>query len=168
LNKPQLVTVLTIAVILGAVGYLALTTQIKQNEDRAALVDHRHVRLFIIDNGQNVTIPANIGFSSALWQNRTLDAYGIRGYAPLHTHGEDGVIHVEAREVRNWTLGDFIEIWGSDFPTGSLVFTDNAGEPHTEANIVDYRSHVLKDLETITVHYPEYYGPALPEDNLLP
>src|SRR2546426_10179788 len=56
---------------------------------------HIHPVLRITINGQPVTIPANIGIDSALWNDHSLDADGMMsGMAPLHTHDTSGTIHV--------------------------------------------------------------------------
>src|SRR6266566_3501100 len=33
----------------------------------------------------------------------------------LHTHSNDGVIHIEAPSGRSFTLGNFLDIWGKRF-----------------------------------------------------
>ncbi|MDP9018830.1 MAG: hypothetical protein M3N19_10970, partial [Candidatus Eremiobacteraeota bacterium] len=42
----------------------------------------------------------------------------------LHTHqGGDGIIHVEAPEIANYTLGNFFHIWGMSLsPRGVATF----------------------------------------------
>lgn len=60
---------------------------------------HQHIDLSI--NGQPVTIPAGIGINH------------IEGFiSPLHTHDTGGVIHVESNVVRDFTLGQFFDVWG--------------------------------------------------------
>ena len=63
--------------------------------------------------------------------------------APLHTHTNDGIIHVESNVKRDYTLGEFFDIWGIDLKGKTVNATSN-GEP-----ITDYRAHVLKDDESI-------------------
>lgn len=65
---------------------------------------HIHQHLDIIVNGTAVTVPADIGINRA--------ALFI---SPIHTHDESGVIHVESDEFRDYTLGDFFDIWGVRF-----------------------------------------------------
>ena len=59
---------------------------------------HQHLDLFV--NGERVTVPANIGIAPGV------------GIAILHTHDSSGVIHVESPERRDFTLGDFFDVWG--------------------------------------------------------
>jgi hypothetical protein len=64
-----------------------------------ALHIHQHIDLIL--NGAQVAVPADIGIN-----------YAARFISPIHTHDETGVIHVESDEVRDFTLGEFFDIWG--------------------------------------------------------
>lgn len=65
----------------------------------AGETQHVHANLRIFVRGQPVTVPVDIG----------LDADTP---ASLHTHEEDGTIHVESADVRDFTLGEFFDVWG--------------------------------------------------------
>jgi hypothetical protein len=73
---------------------------------------HQHLDLFV--DGRPVTVPALIGIDPSV------------GFAPLHTHGTSGVIHVESPTVRSYTLGQFFAVWGVRF-TPSCLGGDCAG-----------------------------------------
>jgi len=62
---------------------------------------HIHQHLLILDHGDSVPVPYNVGRPSS---NQCL--YW------LHTHTPDGVIHIESPANRTFTLGDFFAIWG--------------------------------------------------------
>jgi hypothetical protein len=62
---------------------------------------HIHQHLVILDRGQAVAIPPNVGQVPA---KRCL--YWV------HTHTPDGIIHIEAPKDEAFTLGDFFAIWG--------------------------------------------------------
>lgn len=64
-----------------------------------ALHTHQHLDLFI--NGAPATVPANIGVNES-----------ERFISPLHTHDQTGIIHVESDEIRDFTLGQFFDVWG--------------------------------------------------------
>jgi len=72
---------------------------------------HWHPVLTITMNGSPVTVPAQIGIDQSLWKDHSLDQYGI-GMSPLHTHDTSGTIHVESNTVRDFTLHEFLAIWG--------------------------------------------------------
>jgi hypothetical protein len=63
------------------------------------LVLHIHAHLDLFENGHYVTVPAQIGIhdnTCLYW---------------LHTHSADGVIHIESPSPKEFTLGQFIDIW---------------------------------------------------------
>jgi hypothetical protein len=60
---------------------------------------HDHLDLFV--NGRHVAVPAGIGIG-----------LGGRLFSPLHTHDATGIIHVESPDVRPFTLGEFLGVWG--------------------------------------------------------
>ena len=62
---------------------------------------HIHPHLTIFDHGNPVTIPEDVGRPVA----------GTCLYW-LHTHTPDGIIHVESPSAREFTLGEFFDIWG--------------------------------------------------------
>ena len=71
-------------------------------------VMHIHPYLRIIINGQNITIPADIGING----NSCLE--------PVHTHDTSGIIHIESPDsTTQYTLGEFFQIWNSS--KGSIV-----------------------------------------------
>jgi hypothetical protein len=63
-------------------------------------VIHIHQHLDVYVGGHRVTVPAGVGIDAAV------------GFAPLHTHDDSGVIHVESPTVRTYTLGEFFAVWG--------------------------------------------------------
>ncbi len=78
---------------------------------------HIHPTLSITVNGQPLTIPGSIGISST--STGTI-------VASIHTHGANGVIHVESREPK--TLGDFFVVWGQPFGSDRILsFLVDAG-----------------------------------------
>jgi hypothetical protein len=97
--------------VLSAVLYLSFTEAPRSEHEGFAY--HAHVRLTILDlrTNTNLTIPDNIGVPGGLWADHTLD-YAGGAFAPLHTHDNSGIIHIEPMVFRTFTLGDFFNIWG--------------------------------------------------------
>jgi hypothetical protein len=62
---------------------------------------HIHQHLDIIINGKTVTVPSGIGINEI-----------ARFISPLHTHDVSGIVHVESDQVREFTLGQFFDVWG--------------------------------------------------------
>ena len=115
------------------------------------MVLHNHATLKVIsNNGVVTTVPAHVGMVQVgkaedplLYADHSLDKYGMQGMSPLHTHDDSGTIHVESNTVRNYTLGEFLDIWrglDSDKITQATV----NGNP-----VSDFRNVILNDGEKI-------------------
>lgn len=109
-------------------------------------VEHIHSHLQIFNRGRSVEVPAQIGI---------MPIAGCLYW--VHTHANDGIIHIEAPAIRAFTLGQFFDIWGQSLsrsqagpvraPRGrSLRFTVNG---HTWSG--DPRSIPLRDREEIVI-----------------
>ena len=77
------------------------------------LAYHIHAHLAVFDGGKLYSLPAGIGIpgSSAEESNQGPVASGGQCIYWLHTHTDDGVIHIESPTKRIYTLGDFFDIW---------------------------------------------------------
>lgn len=62
---------------------------------------HEHADVQVFVSGEPVTVPVNIGID---------EADGI--VQALHSHSGDGVVHMESSVVREFTLGEFFDVWG--------------------------------------------------------
>ena len=77
-----------------------------------ATVFHVHAHLDLIVNSKSVTIPAGIGIipnQCFYW---------------LHTHTPDGIIHIEAPQQRNFTIGQFVKVWDNTPGISPPTFED--------------------------------------------
>ena len=78
------------------------------------LAFHVHAHVAIYANGQSLTVPYGIGIGKP-WQvqQSTAGPFVVAGscFYWLHTHTEDGIIHIESPVQRTFTLGDFFAIW---------------------------------------------------------
>jgi hypothetical protein len=74
---------------------------------------HIHTHLGVFVNGAPRSIPYGIGVvRPAVTQTaKGPFAQATRRYYWLHTHTDDGIIHVESPTQRQYTLGDFFDIW---------------------------------------------------------
>ena len=75
---------------------------------------HIHAHLAIFASGQPRHVPYGVGISDAEVQQTPQGPFVAQGscFYWLHTHTEDGVIHVESPDQRAFTLGDFFDLWG--------------------------------------------------------
>ena len=65
---------------------------------------HYHALVYIYINGQQVQIPQGVGIAS-----------DGSCYYWMHTHDNTGVVHMEAPSGRDFTLGNFLNIWSTKF-----------------------------------------------------
>lgn len=109
---------------------------------------HLHTHLTLVIDGKDATVPAQIGIDSTLWNDHSLDSYGMTGMAPLHTHDTSGMIHVESYKVKDYYLGQLLAIWGLNLSDYKQVTLTVNGQPFP-----DYQNYVFKDGDKITLSF---------------
>lgn len=80
-----------------------------QSEGMNPIVLRLHPYLSILINNTSLGVPAQIGIEPTLWKDHSLDEFGMQSMpemnmsamAPLHTHDNSGIIHVESTVNRN-------------------------------------------------------------------
>jgi hypothetical protein len=101
-------------------------------------VYHIHTHLTVYVDGALRPIPAGVGVVEPVAEqgsNGTFDE-ASRCYYWLHTHAQDGIIHVEAPSHATYTLGQFFAIWRQPLgptqvgPTTGAVRTYVNGKPY--------------------------------------
>jgi hypothetical protein len=142
--------ILRIAIpIVGAVIVLGVIFGIQASEQGTMgtkMVMHIHPQITVSVNGQPTIVPENVGIDNTLWKDHSLDEYGMEGMSPLHTHDDSGTIHVESTVNRDYTLGEFANVWGGlDTGSGKILKVTVNGQP-----ISDWKNHILKDKEKIS------------------
>jgi len=118
------------------------------------MVLHNHVNLNVTYNGQAITVPEHIGMvqigkaqDPLLYGDHSLDKYGMVGMSPLHTHDGSGRIHVEANTKRDFTLGEFLDVWKGLDINGKTVQASLNGN-----SVADYRNIILNDGDSISLN----------------
>lgn len=117
---------------------------LRQTTDMATKF-HIHPELVIFINGTQIPIPHDLGI-------------GPTGMTAIHTHDEDGIIHVEAPVKKDFTLGDFFAVWGKDFSRSKILEStvDETTEIIVTVNgqrIGTYENTILKDKDKIVISY---------------
>ena len=95
---------------------------------------HVHPQLSISILGAPQILPANIGIDRNLWKDHSLDHYGVNGGSPILTRDTSGIVHVESNTVKNFTLHEFLAIWGRSIDDNQVV--GNAVQPGESACIL--------------------------------
>ncbi|MDP3992025.1 MAG: hypothetical protein Q8P79_00780 [Nanoarchaeota archaeon] len=108
---------------------------------------HIHSNLKIMIDGQENLIPANIGIEPGIMR-------------PLHTHDSSGEIHIEGPYKRDFTLGEFFEIWNQKFNSECVFeYCTDAENNATLKMLVNGRentgfgNYVLRDGDDIIIEY---------------
>ena len=119
--------------------------QAQESRIGASMVSHLHPNLTLITDGNPVPIPENIGIDKALYKDHSLSKYGMSGMSPLHTHDSSGTLHVESNMAREYTLGEFFNVWGLDLG-GKTIKVIAEGN-----SVPDFGRYILKDGDNIIV-----------------
>ena len=82
---------------------------------------HIQPQLSVLIEGAPSTVPSGIGINQSLWKNHSLDQYGVAGHSPLTTRDTSGTIHVDSNTVRDFTLQDFLAVWGETVDSYQVV-----------------------------------------------
>jgi hypothetical protein len=81
---------------------------------------HIHAHLDIFVDGKPFTVPSQIG----------IDPQGRCLYW-LHTHDDSGVIHIESPIEREFSIGNFIDIWDQTFNNTNLFDNNSVNDTNS-------------------------------------
>jgi len=121
--RNKLIAIGIVTGIVASIAYIVYDLDTKPSNNAAASIDgiecntnefstlHIHAHLDVFVNGKPVGVPARIGIvdnTCLYW---------------THTHDESGMIHIESPKSRDFTLGQFIDVWKSTlgFPVSGAV-----------------------------------------------
>jgi len=119
-----------------------------------------HSNLSIVLDNKPVVIPSQIGINESLWKDHSLDKYGVPGMpmdekgeknmpgmAPLYTTNDNGRITIGSVIERDYTIGEFLKIWGGLDLIDKLVnATVNGNE------VANYENIRLEDDQQIELY----------------
>ncbi|HEU5119925.1 MAG TPA: hypothetical protein VFT71_02965 [Candidatus Nitrosocosmicus sp.] len=121
---------------------------------------YMHSNLSILMDGKPVKVPSQIGIDYNLWNDHNLDKFGfpgmpmdeegkttMPGMAPIYTTNDKGRITIGSVIERNYTLGEFLKIWGGLDLKDELVNATVNDKP-----VDDYRNIILKDKAQIKLN----------------
>jgi hypothetical protein len=167
MNSKKLIAVVGVVALLSIIGGVwlyhgagsqapsSLTVDGIQCNPSEQLLFHVHAHLDIIINGQYFLVPAQIGILNTC-------------YYWLHTHDVSGVIHIESPVNRNFTLGQFFDIWSKKINNGQIKFNNSqifnyVASPSQPLNVyvngtkvpsgTNYRDIKLDPHDEITIIY---------------
>ncbi len=122
-----------------------------------ATVVHIHVHLAIFVNGEEQQIPLGIGIGQP-WQVSDSDEGPFVDdgscFYWIHTHTEDGIVHIESPTRRRFTLGDFFAIWQQPLSStqvgpaqGPVIVYVNGQRSSTDPSEIPLLSHERIQLD---------------------
>jgi hypothetical protein len=82
---------------------------------------HAESQLSVLIQGAPSTVPSGIGINQSLWRDHALDQYGVSSHSPLTTRDTSGTIHLDSNTVRNFTLQEFLGVWGETVDNNQVV-----------------------------------------------
>jgi len=82
---------------------------------------HIESQLSVLILGASSTVPSGIGINQSLWRDHSLDHYGVSGHSPLATRDASGTIRLDSNTVRNFTLQEFLGVWGETVDSSQVV-----------------------------------------------
>ena len=108
---------------------------------------HIHSDLEIIIDGNETEIPANIGVYPGIMR-------------PLHTHDDTGEIHIEGPYARDFTLGEFFDVWNKEFnQTCIFEYCTDKGELKMSVDgqeSTEFENIILRDGLEIVIEYNSF------------
>ena len=80
------------------------------------LVIDEKVHITISKDNETLIVPAKIGIDPKLWKDHSLDYHSFdpNHISPLNTKNYNGTIHIESIHDREFTLENFLDVWGFD------------------------------------------------------
>lgn len=129
--------------LLARLKYIGL---LPLSREGTSLHIHEHVGISI--NGKTIKVPAEIGV------NR------ISGFmSSIHTHEQNGIVHIESPVMRTFTLGQFFDVWGVRFSAdcigGYCADKDSSVKVYVDGKKYDGNPRVipLKERSNIFITY---------------
>lgn len=111
---------------------------------------HSHLEIFV--DGKQEPIPANIGIDAA-----------TQFLSPLHTHpvapdNPEGTIHMEADQEYEFTLGQFMNVWGVKFSDDQIGSLKSKGDQQLQVYVngelaTDPVNVVMHEHDVIVIGY---------------
>jgi hypothetical protein len=126
---------------------------------------HIHVHLAIFVDGQEQLIPFGVGVAQPWQVSNTSGVPFVEDggcFYWVHTHTDDGIVHIESPVRRRFTLGDFFAIWQEPLSStqvgpaqGAVIAYVNGKRDDTNPNEIALTSHARIQLD-VGVDVPPY------------
>ncbi|MGD9673888.1 MAG: hypothetical protein AB7U98_10480 [Candidatus Nitrosocosmicus sp.] len=121
---------------------------------------HMHSNLSILVDGKPIKVPSQIGIDYNLWNDHSLDKFGfpgmpmdeqgkttMPGMASIYTTNDKGRITIGSVIERDYTLEEFLKIWGGLDLKDELVNATVNGKV-----VANYQDIMLDDNQQIKLY----------------
>jgi len=166
MSKKRTVIIISIVIVVIAsisiyIEFIMKPQNLSMNSGKVyPFVVYMHSNLSILVDGKPTKVPSQIGIDNNLWKDQSLDKFGfpgmpmdeegkttMPGMAPLYTTNNIGRITVGSITERDYTLGEFLRIWGG------LDLEDKLVNATVNGNAVNNYSNIkLEDGQQIKLH----------------
>jgi hypothetical protein len=112
----QIIIILIITIFLFFVISLFESGSIFEIYGQEDLVIDEQVDITISKDNKTLIVPAKIGIDPKLWKDHSLDYYSVdpNRTSPLNTKNYNGTINIKSIQDREFTLENFLDVWGFD------------------------------------------------------
>lgn len=137
-----------------------------QSTEQVAYHIHAHVAVYV--NGAARLIPEGVGVAPPRQEVSTGEGPYVLGgtcFYWLHTHTNDGIIHIESPTQQTYTLGQFFDVWGQPLTTtqagpatGALIVYVNGQRYTGDPRAITLTAHELIQLDVGTDFPPQPFS----------
>ena len=134
-----------------------------QTNEQVAYHIHAHIAVYV--GGQQRSVPEGVGIEPPRQEVSTGEGpYVVSGacYYWLHTHTDDGIIHIESPTRKLYTLGNFFDIWGHPLSTsqvgpdsGTLIIYVSGKKYTGDPRVITLTAHELIQIDVNTDVAPQ-------------
>jgi hypothetical protein len=134
-------------------------------ETSERVVFHIHAHLAVYADSQPQVVPYGIGIGQPWQIQPSAEGPFVAGgscFHWLHTHTQDGIIHVESPQQRTFTLGEFFAIWGEPLTSnqvgpneGPVIAYVNGERFSGEPGEIPLTAHALIQLDVADTTPPQ-------------
>jgi hypothetical protein len=121
------------------------------------LAYHIHAHIAVYSNGALRAVPRGIGITPPTTEQNSSEGTFIASggcFYWLHTHTQDGVIHIESPTPKTYTLGNFFDIWQQPLTStrvstalGNVVAYVNGKQYKGDVRSIPLTAHALIQLD---------------------
>lgn len=165
MKKRHIIILIIITIAISSISiYIELIMKpqnLNMNSGRTSpFVVYFHSNLSILIDGKPFKVPSQIGIDNDLWNDHSLDKFGypgmpmdkegkttMPGMAPIYTTNDKGRITVGSIVDRDYSLGEFLRIWGKVDLKDKEVYATADGK-----RVSHYENIILKNKQKIALN----------------